>query len=67
MSTSKTDPIRDFRTRPTLTIGEVADLLTVSKSTAYRWAREGVLPVIHLGSKSVRVRTVDLLALLDEH
>lgn len=67
MTGSTPHPVRDFRSRPTLTIREVADLLSVSKSTAYRWAREGVLPVIRLGSKSVRVRTVDLLALLDEH
>lgn len=38
---------------------EVAELLNISKSFAYRLLQSGNIPTIHLG-KSVRVRMADL-------
>ncbi len=43
-----------------LTLPEVAGLLKVPKSEAYALARRGVLPIVRVGPKYVRVRCVDL-------
>jgi excisionase family DNA binding protein len=49
---------------PTLTVGEAADLLSISRSAAYRAAARGELPVLRLGERTVRVLTWKLLELL---
>jgi excisionase family DNA binding protein len=61
------DPLDDLRRRATVTVPQAAAVLGISKETAYRWAREGTLPgVIRLGRSLVRVKTADLIALLDQ-
>ena len=61
------DPLQSLRTRATVSIPEAAEALSISLPTAYRWAREGCLPgAMRVGPKqAVRVRTADLLAVLD--
>ena len=57
-----------MRSRPTLTIPEVAAVLSISPETAYRYARDGLLPgSMRLGKGAVRVRTNVLFALIDEN
>lgn len=66
MSKQQADPLAHVRGRATLSVGEAADLLGISRETGYRWAREGKLPgALRLGPAVVRVRTADLLAVLD--
>lgn len=43
-----------------LRIPEVAEILQVSKTTAYRLVQEGGLPAVKIGKSSVRVRMEDL-------
>ena len=42
-----------------LTIREAQDRLNVSRSTLYRWAQRGVLPIYKLGSRTV-IKAVDM-------
>ena len=42
-----------------LTIQEAQDRLHVARSTLYRWAQRGVLPIYKLGSRTV-IRTEDV-------
>lgn len=49
---------------PTLSIGQAAAYLGVSRAYGYVMAREGRLPVIHLGPRRVRVPTAGLLKML---
>ena len=42
-----------------LTIQEAQDRLNVARSTLYRWAQRGVLPIYKLGSLTV-IRTEDV-------
>jgi len=66
MSNTTSDPLAHVRHRPTISVREAADVLGISRETAYRWAREGNLPGgLRLGPNAVRVRTADLLALLE--
>ena len=66
MTESCADPLADLRHRATVTVPQAAAFLGVSRETAYRWAREGTLPgVIRIGPTLVRVKTADLIALLD--
>lgn len=66
MTNDTPDPLSDLRSRATVTVPEAAALLGVSRETAYRWAREGTLPgVLRLGPTLVRIRTAELIALLD--
>jgi len=51
-------------TRPLLTVEEAADLLGISRSTAYRRVEDGTLPVIRLGTRTTRIATAELLAML---
>jgi excisionase family DNA binding protein len=39
--------------RPTCTIDQAAELLGISRESAYRAARSGELPVLHLGRRLV--------------
>jgi len=57
--------VPDPSEQPLLKISEVAELLDVCLSNAYRMVRDGTLPVVYLGGKkSGRVRTADLRAFL---
>ncbi len=47
-----------------MTAEELARALRVSRSTVYRWAWEGVLPMVRLG-RTVRFRRDDVLRLLE--
>lgn len=51
-------------THPLMTPLEVADAFGVSRSTVGRWAKDGVLPVIHLPSGRYRFRREDIESLL---
>lgn len=43
-----------------LRITEVAEILQISKTTAYRLVQVGGLPAVKIGKSSVRVRVEDL-------
>ena len=43
-----------------LRLSEVATILSVSRTTAYRLAATGELPAVHFGAEMVRVRPEDL-------
>lgn len=47
-----------------LKVAEVAERLSVTDSTVYRWIDDGSLPAISVGPKSTRVRESDLEELL---
>jgi excisionase family DNA binding protein len=49
-----------------LTIPEAAEMLGVSRGTAYEAARDGSLPTIKLGSRRIVVPRARLLAMLGE-
>lgn len=49
-----------------LTVQETADYLEVARSTIYRWAREGRLPIFKLAKGVARVRLQDLERFLEE-
>lgn len=51
-------------TRATLDLTEVAALLGCSRSSAYRWAKDGTLPSIRLGGRVVVPRAA-IAQLLD--
>ncbi len=55
----------ELRERTALSMREVAGVLNVSLSTAYRLADEGRLPLIHVGH-SKRVSAPALVAILEE-
>jgi len=42
------------------TINEAAELLDVSRTTVWRWIREGRLPAYRAGSRTIRIRAEDL-------
>ncbi len=66
MSNDSVDPIAELRLRPTVTVAQAAKALGISLPTAYRWARNGVLPgAMRIGPNAVRVRTATLLAVLE--
>jgi len=46
------------------TINEAAELLDVSRTTVWRWIREGRLPAYRAGSRTIRIRAEDLDAQL---
>jgi excisionase family DNA binding protein len=56
-------PLSVVRERATLNITEAAAILGVAKSTTYRMAMQGDLPVVRFGG-SVRVNAQALLELL---
>ena len=49
---------------PLLKASEVATLLRVHENTIYKWAKDGVLEPIAIGSHTVRFRRSDVEALL---
>jgi len=49
-----------------LTIGDIQQMLTVSRSTVWRWQAEHGLKVVRVGA-CVRVRESDLQAFLKRH
>lgn len=51
--------------RLALTVDEAAELLSISRSLAYRWAKDGTLPTIRVGN-AVRVPRRALEAWIDE-
>jgi len=50
-----------------LKIAEVAEILSVSKTTIYRLIQIGDLPAVHIADELVRVRMVDLEKYILEH
>lgn len=56
--------IDELRRTPTVSVEQAGRALGVSRAYAYQMAREGTLPVIHLGPRRVRVPTVKLLEML---
>ena len=50
-----------------LRIDEVAEILQVSKTAAYRLVQVGELPAVHIAGKIVRVRLEDLEKYIQEH
>ncbi|WP_036534921.1 helix-turn-helix domain-containing protein [Nocardia cyriacigeorgica] len=66
MSTSTSlDPLAELRTTATVSIPRAAELLGICKSHAYVLARDGRLPVIELGPRRMRVKSADLLRMLE--
>ena len=55
----------DAMNAPLLTIPETAELLGVSAARAYELAREGILPVVHIGRQK-RVSKEQLQAWVDQ-
>jgi excisionase family DNA binding protein len=55
----------DAQERPTLTVEEVAEVLGISRTLAYKAARAGELPVIKINSRLI-VPTEALLRWMDE-
>ena len=58
------DEFPNPQTKPLLTIDEVAELLGISRSTAYRRVEDGTLPVFRLGDRTTRIPTGELAAML---
>ena len=50
-----------------LKIAEVAEILQISETQAYRLAKNGDLPAVHFSGKIVRVRVEDLEKYILEH
>lgn len=63
---SGTDTRAQLPDRPLLTIEEAAAYLGVSRATGYRWASQGVLPVLQTGPHRRRVPRAQLQTLLGE-
>jgi len=42
------------------TITEAADMLRVSRTTVWRWIRDGSLPAYRAGPRTIRIREADL-------
>lgn len=53
-----------LRHHPTVSVGQSADLLGVSKAYAYEMVKDGRLDVIALGPRRVRVKSAALLRML---
>lgn len=69
MSTTTTAPalhtLDELRSGPpTLSIGQAAQYLGVSRAYGYAMAREGRLPTIKLGERRIRVPALALLKML---
>ena len=55
--------VPDPQVRPTMTVAEAAELIGVSRATAYEAVRSGALPQIRLGRRIV-VPTATVLSML---
>ena len=64
MSEANNNPVFTTSSIKLLTAGEVAEILSVSKSFAYQLMRTGEIPTVRLG-RSVRVRPKDLDRYID--
>jgi excisionase family DNA binding protein len=64
MNTNLTDQVTTYKVEKLLKPEEVANLLTISRSFAYRLMQSGQLPTIRLG-RSCRVRPQDLAEYLE--
>lgn len=62
-----TSAARALSVRPLLTVEEVARLLGVSRTQAYRLVDSGDLPVVRVGSRIKRVRPESVEQFLDRH
>lgn len=56
--------LSEIRERPTLTVAEAGRVLGLGRDAAYRAAKRGDLPVIHVGPRRVVVSGPRFLALL---
>ena len=50
---------------PTVRVEEASKVLGVSRPFAYQMARDGLLPVLRLGPKRIRIITAGLLEMLE--
>jgi excisionase family DNA binding protein len=50
-----------------LKLPEVAEILQVSRTQAYRLAKDGQLPCVRFGAQTVRVRVEDLQAFIESN
>ena len=57
--------LAELSQRPTITVPEAADILGISRESAYKAARAGELPVLMLGRRMV-VPTAPLVRLLTD-
>jgi predicted site-specific integrase-resolvase len=57
----------DWRDAPTVTIGQAARILGISRATAYRASKAGILPVIKVSPRRYVVSTSVLAQLLEIH
>jgi excisionase family DNA binding protein len=57
----------DDRRDKLFTIGEVAELLSVSKRTVARMLDDGTLPRVRLGERIVRVAAASIAALIERN
>jgi excisionase family DNA binding protein len=55
---------RTDRTTELLTAGDVAHALRISKTGVWRLVRDGHLPRVHVGRRSVRYRREDVEAII---
>lgn len=46
---------------------DIAELLSISRTAAYRLLRDGALPSVRFGGGTVRVRPADLAAFIQAH
>lgn len=65
MTTTNTDPLAELRTTATVSVTRAAELLGIGKSSAYVMARSGRLPAIELGPRRMRIKSADLLRMLE--
>lgn len=63
--TTKGDPLAELRSTATVSVIRAAEFLGIGKSHAYALAREGRLPVINLGPRRMRVKSADLLRMIE--
>ncbi|WP_280332892.1 helix-turn-helix domain-containing protein [Nocardia wallacei] len=63
--TTKSDPLAELRTTATVSVVRAAEILGIGKSYAYEMARDGRLPVIELGPRRMRIKSADLLRMLE--
>ncbi|MEV6656453.1 helix-turn-helix domain-containing protein [Nocardia fluminea] len=64
-TTTTIDPLAELRCNATVSVPYAADLLGIGRSSAYRMARDGRLPVIELGPCRYRVKSAALLQMIE--
>ncbi len=63
--TTSTDPLAVLRCNATVSVPFAAEILGVSESHGYWLARNGRLPVIKLGPRRMKVKSAELLRMLE--